>query len=159
VPDSRVSLHRVADCAGAICHETAKASASMLVCSSLQHLFYLFVDHCSAEVRAHVVHGARVSEGFPNERSRRVIANRARHIIHFLYTGEAASQRNAANAADIDFSFRRFRIHFSRCAAGGGVKCISRSRPDKKRICMPAICNPSVGCREIDGTGTRIYRS
>lgn len=53
----------------------------------------------------------------------------------------------------------RCQMHFSRCAAGGGVKSISRSRLDKKRICMPAICNPSAGCRKIDGTSSRIYRS
>jgi len=75
-------------------------------------------------------------------------------IIYFILEA-ALLRRSATNAlADVDLLPRhhRFRMHFSRCAAGGGVKSISRSRHDKKRICIPTICNPSAGCRKIDGT-------
>lgn len=71
-------------------------------------------------------------------------------IIYFILETPLL-RRSAPNAADVDPPSRRFRMHFSRCAAGGGVKSISRSRLDKKHICMPTICNPPAGCRKIDG--------
>jgi len=151
--ETHYDLNAVVGCVDADCHDITKASASMLVCSSLQCLLYLFVARCR-NLRARYTQRMRLGGIFewalaPSNRELRATYNSFSVNWRGRFTAECCGHRFLIpSIPDSLFSLRRRR-----------PKCISRSRPDKKRICMPAICNPSVGCREIDGTGTRIYRS
>lgn len=75
--------------------------------------------------------------------------NRTWTIIYFiLETHRFAIECREYRACHAVDPIADFGCIFSFASADGGVKSISRSRHDKKRICMPAICNPSAGCRE-----------